>query len=215
MKQAISAVKSERLGLNKAAEHFNVPKATLIRHLHGSNKFARDGLKTLGRSADLPADIEQDLVDHILLLESRFYGLTRASLLSLAYEVAEKNNVKTRFNSETKKAGKDRLRSFLLRHPEISLRVPEATSLARAAGFNRQRVGEFYKLLDKIVTDENLSAERTYNMDETGFSMVQKPQKVFARKGKHQVGAITSCERGRNVTFVCCVCGTSCLPTLW
>ena len=42
-------------------------------------------------------------------------------------------------------------------------------------------------------------------MDETGFSMVQKPQKVFACKGKHQVGAITSCERGRNVTFVCCV----------
>lgn len=204
MKQAISAVRAGRFGLNKAAKHFNVPKATLRRHLHGSNVRAKEGLKTLGRSADLPADIEQDLVDHILLLESRLYGLTRVSLLSLAYEVAEKNNVKTRFNKETKKAGKDWLRSFLTRHPEISLRIPEPTSLARAAGFNRQRVSEFYKMLEKLVSDENLTAERIYNMDETGFSMVQKPQKVFARRGKHQVGAITSCERGRNVTFVCC-----------
>ena len=42
-------------------------------------------------------------------------------------------------------------------------------------------------------------------MDETGFTAVQKPQKIFARKGKHQVGSITSCERDRNITFVCCV----------
>jgi len=42
-------------------------------------------------------------------------------------------------------------------------------------------------------------------MDETGFTAVQKPQKLFARKGKHQVGAITSSERDKNVTFVCCV----------
>jgi hypothetical protein len=93
----------------------------------------------------------------------------------------------------------------LQRHPEISLRIPEPTSLARAAGFNRQCVGEFCKLLEKLVTDESLTPERIYNMDEIGFSMVQKSQKMFARKGKHKIDAITSCERGRNVTFVCCV----------
>lgn len=37
-------------------------------------------------------------------------------------------------------------------------------------------------------------------MNQTGFSCVQKPPKVFARKCKHQVGAITSCDRGKNIS---------------
>jgi len=205
MQKAIEAVKDNTLGLNKAAKFFCVPKATLQRHVHGTNKRAREGMKSLGRSTDLPLEIENDLVEHILLLESRFYGLTRTSLLSLAFQIAEINNISTRFNTESRRAGKEWLRRFLLRHPELSLRIPEATSLARAAGFNRQRVSEFYKILDKLVDDERLTPDRVYNMDETGFTAVQKPQKVFAKKGKHQVGAITSSERGKNVTFVCCV----------
>jgi len=42
-------------------------------------------------------------------------------------------------------------------------------------------------------------------MDETGFTVVQKPQKIFGQKGKNQVGAVTSAEKGKNVTFVYCV----------
>lgn len=205
MKSALEAVRQTTMGLNEAARNFNVPKATLQRHLKGFNKRSKDGKNQLGRSQDLPDDIENDLVSHIMTMESRFYGLTRSSLLKLAYQIAMQNNVKTRFSNEKQAAGKEWLRGFLNRHNEVALRIPEATSLARAAGFNRQRVSQFYELLQKIVVDEKMSACRIYNMDETGFTAVQKPQKVFAKKGKHQVGAITSSERGRNVTFVCCV----------
>ena len=113
--------------------------------------------------------------------------------------------MKTRFSDGKQAAGKEWLNGFLKRHPEIALRIPEATSLARAAGFNRQRVTAFYTLLQEIVVSEKLTGSRIYNEDETGYTAVQKPQKVFAEKGKHQVGAITSSERGKNVTFVCCV----------
>jgi hypothetical protein len=41
-------------------------------------------------------------------------------------------------------------------------------------------------------------------MDDTALSAVQKPQ-VLALRGKHQVGAITSGERGTNITCVCCM----------
>jgi hypothetical protein len=204
MKRAMNAVKTQTMGLNEAARTYSVPKATLRRHVRRLNIHACDGVKRLGRSSDLPNDVEMDLLQHILLLESRFYGLTRESLMTLAYQMAKANGIKTRFNDTKQKAGNEWLRGFLSRHPEISLRIPEATSLARAAGFNRQRVGEFFKLLQKIAEEENLTAERVFNVDETGFTAVQKPQKVLARKGKHQVGSITSCERGRNITFVCC-----------
>ena len=208
MKSAIEAVRQNQFGLNQAAKHFVVPKATLQRHVKGLNKRSQEGKKQLGRSQDLTDEIEQDLVSHILLMESRFYGLTRSSLLKLAYQIAVRNNITTRFNDDKQAAGKEWLHGFLQRNPAIALRIPEATSLARAAGFNRQRVTGFYTLLQKIVADEKLPASRIYNMDETGFTAVQKPQKVFAQKSKHQVGAITSSERGRNVTFVCCVSAT-------
>jgi hypothetical protein len=59
--------------------------------------------------------------------------------------------------------------------------------------------------LDKIVQENNLDADRIFNMDETALSTVQKPQKVLARKGKHQVGAMTSAERGTTTSCTCCM----------
>ncbi|KAH9643830.1 hypothetical protein HF086_016730, partial [Spodoptera exigua] len=65
-------------------------------------------------------------------------------LRSAAYEYAEKHNIPHRFNKETKVAGKEWLRGFLQRHPDISLRQPTSTSIARAIGFNRPQVERFY-----------------------------------------------------------------------
>jgi len=110
---------------------------------------AHDGEKKLRRTSDLLEDVENDLVQHIRLLESRFYGLTRDSVLRLTYQIAKANNI-TRFHESKQKAGKEWLRCFLNRHPEISLRTPEATSLARAAGFNQQCVGSFFSCCRRL-----------------------------------------------------------------
>jgi len=63
MLSAIDAMKSGT-GLNAAAKAYGVPKATLKRHLLGSNKTARDGFKQLGRSTDLPVELEEQLAQH-------------------------------------------------------------------------------------------------------------------------------------------------------
>lgn len=47
-----------------------------------------------------------------------------------------------------------------------------------------------------------------YNVDKTGVTTVQTPKQVVAEKGKKQVGAITSAERGELVTVVCAVDAT-------
>jgi len=47
-----------------------------------------------------------------------------------------------------------------------------------------------------------------FNVDETGVTTVQTPKQVVAEKGKKQVGAITSAERGELVTVVCAVNAT-------
>ena len=75
---------------------------------------------------------------HLVAMENMSFGVTRKELMKLAYEVAEKNEIPHGFNRVSKMAGKTWYRKFMLQHPEISLRQPEATSVARASGFNKQ-----------------------------------------------------------------------------
>lgn len=124
---------------------------------------------------------------------------------NLAYSIVEKNNLKNIFNKEIKQAGKKWYYGFMARHPKLSLRQPESISISRAKGFNRENVNEFFDLLEAVVDQNKFDATSIYNMDKSGFSTVQKKNsKVISEKGKHQVGAISSGERGVNTTFVCC-----------
>ncbi|KAF2881703.1 hypothetical protein ILUMI_24471 [Ignelater luminosus] len=56
----------------------------------------------------------------------------------------------------------------------------------------------------KTVTNERIPAHMIYNMNESELTTVQKPLKVFASKGKKQVGAITSAERAEHITVAVC-----------
>ena len=205
MQQAVKAIQEKKMGLLKASKQFHVPRTTLARHLKGTNKFAKAGIKHSGRKADLPELLEKELVDHILKLESRFYGLRPIDLQKLAFEIAQANNLHTRFNKEKKVAGKEWLQSFMKRHPEISLRTPQPTSLARASGFNKTQVTRFFNIIEEIIDQHNITPNNIWNMDESGLTVVQKVSKILAKKGKHQVGAITSLERGHTITIICCM----------
>ncbi|KAJ4443294.1 hypothetical protein ANN_04962, partial [Periplaneta americana] len=154
-----------------------------------------------GHPLDLPQEVENDLVTHLLQLEKMFYGLTRRSVMQLAYKIAEKNKLATRFNKETKSAGKEWFSGFMKRHPKLSLRQPEATSLARASGFNRVVVGKFFDTLEQLVDQHKLTAARIFNMDETSHTVVQRQKKILAQRGKHQVGAISSKKMMESLTF--------------
>ena len=81
MKQAISSVKENKMGLNQAAKHFDIPKATLIRHLKIKIKLLLMEKIHLGRVADLLNEIENQLAQDILNMESRL----RKNKLSLNY----------------------------------------------------------------------------------------------------------------------------------
>jgi len=81
--------------------------------------------------------------------------------------------------------GKNWYYAFMRRHPKLSLREPESTSMARAQGFNKPRVLAFFKLLSKIYKEEQLTPDRLFNMDETSLSTVQDGQvKVIGAKEK-------------------------------
>jgi hypothetical protein len=94
----------------------------------------------MGRKQDIPPEIEQELVYHILLMESRGFGLSIDEVETLAYRSATKKGLKVRFSEEKGKTGKTWFYGFKKRHPEISVRRPETLSLARARGMNKNDV---------------------------------------------------------------------------
>ena len=94
------------------------------------------------------------------------------------------------------------------RHPHVTLRQAEATSLLRATTFNKKAIDEFFENLENLIDRYKLTAGRIYNMDETSLTTVQKPHKVLTTRGKKQVGAATSAERGTNTTGVFCTSAT-------
>lgn len=151
-------------------------------------------------------DMETELAAFLTEMESRLFGLTSRDVRSLAFQLAERNKLEHTFNKETGLAGKDWFRGFMHRHPNLAIRSPEPTSAARARSFNRENVDQFFKLLENLMDTHHFMVHRVFNVDETGITTVQnKPSKIIAKKGKKQVGSLTSAERGTLTTAVICM----------
>lgn len=208
MVRAIEAVRSHEMGYKKAADRFNVPRTTLFRLSTKSNITPAQAVETkLGRSPVLPRNLEDQLVDYLLLMEKKFYGLTRSDVKRMAYQLATLNKLPNTFSKNNETAGRKWLNLFLKRHKDrISVRKPTGTSIHRAKGFNKDNVTHFFDILEAAFENHEYPADRVFNVDETGLSIVQsKVQHVLALRGTKQVGALTSAERGSLVTAVLCM----------
>ena len=112
---------------------------------------------------------------HILQIEKILFGLSKSTVQELAFQMPIKNDTALShlFNADKKIGGRTWFRKFLLRNPQLSLRNPEPTSIAKAAGFNKPAVYRFYDVLEATIDKYKLDSTRIFNMDETSLSTVQ------------------------------------------
>ena len=143
---------------------------------------------------------EAELADYITTCSDRFYGLSCKEARKLAVDFARANSISVP-NSWTRTglAGPDWLSAFQRRN-KLSLRSPEATSMARASGFNAKSVGHFFGNLVTLLDKFRFGPGRILNLDESGITNVAVCPKVLAPTGRKQVGQITATERGTLVT---------------
>jgi hypothetical protein len=219
MNTAIQAVLNKEMGYYKASKQFNVPQTTLERHVRKKVEDPNYEINKKGGSkfqCVFSKEQEEELVDYLLGMESRLFGLNMKDLRSLAFQLANRNNLSHQFNSDNNLAGKDWVKGFLSRHPTLTIREPEATSGARAMGFNKVAVDQFFTLLEASIDKHKFEGDRIYNCDETGITVNPKSHsKIIALRGKRQVGTITSSERGETVTgLVCMSAGGAYMPPM-
>ncbi|KAJ8886576.1 hypothetical protein PR048_012788 [Dryococelus australis] len=180
MKKALEAV-AAGMGKKTAAWQFGVSVMTLKRSI-----------------------FEEELESHMLAMENRMYGLTTLDARCLAYQLVERNDIAHNFSHQNKVAGKGWLQGFCLRHPQLSLRLPESTLVARGMGINKPVVTKFFTLL-KEEYKYIYRLHRIFNVDETSLSNVPgKNSKVIAKMGKRQVSRITLADHGGSASAVIC-----------
>ena len=142
----------EGRSLGEAASAFNLPKATLYRKVALAKEARQSGHEisyksTLGRKPVLPAEVEETLVSYCLDMDRCFLGLTMKDIRRMACQLADANQIPTPFKND--QAGRDWLDRFLRKHPTLSVRKPENTSLARVRGFNQESVSRRLRILEK------------------------------------------------------------------
>lgn len=216
-----NAIKKLKLGgtsVYKVSQETGIPYSTLKKRY----KLAKDNIDCyncrpkLGRHPIFNDEQEKMLADHLCKMSNKFYGLTREQFRQTCYVIAERFGIAERFNKANKTAGKDWLYGFLQRHPELSIRKPEATSINRILGFNKVEITCFFENLEQVMTKYSFQPADIYNVDETGVTTVQGTEKIIAPKGQKRVGAVTSWERGKNVTVICAMSASgSFIPPLF
>jgi len=77
IKAAIEAIRNKKMGSYKASRFFNIPQTTLEHYVKERQKSSSETLKTkLGKKQVLPCEAENDLAEHCLLMERKFFGFT-------------------------------------------------------------------------------------------------------------------------------------------
>jgi len=196
--EAVRLLKEKKFSFRQAEKKFSIPRGTLCDQFKkGTITEPKQGAKPVFNSSQ-----EKELENYILECSRVFYGLTIPQIRKIAYDFAAVNNIKNNFNKENKMAGMDWYYSFMNRHPNISLRRPEATSLNRVTAFNKEETKKFFSNLQELMLKHKFRPISIYNVDETGISNVQRNSKILALKGQKQVGKCTSAERGSTTTVI-------------
>ena len=125
----------------------------------------------------LTAEEEEEVVGYCLNMQKLGFGLTKAAVNTMIMKIVQEQHRSHPFKDGPGRAWWER---FMRDHQQLSFRVPQGLTLARAAKGNPVVIEKHFTELQHIIKDHALSAERIWNMDETGFCVTSRLQKVLA-----------------------------------
>ena len=137
MAAAVQSVQDGK-GLREASRLYNVPVETLRRRVTGKvDMECRPGPPTV-----LTQEEEDAIVRYLIEMADMGYGLTREVVTKMVYVYVSKCGRENPFKNET--AGRWWFQGFKSRHPNLTVRMPQQLSYARALCSNRDNITDFW-----------------------------------------------------------------------
>ena len=162
--------------LREFAKYKNLPRTTVQRWVLNATT------KPPGREPSLSQGEEAIIVTALKYLGDCNVPLDREDVKKIVQQYVAASGKKTQFANGS--PGKDWFIRFERRHPDLARRDPELLTTARENHMIPEIVNPFFDKLEKIVEENNLTAEQIYNCDETGLNTDPRLKKVYVAKGK-------------------------------
>lgn len=173
--QAVSDVIEFNMSIRASANKNKVKKSTVANYVKKAreNGILKVCFKPDFKTKQVFSDrMEMSMQNYLLKCSAMFYGLTPRATRRLAYEYGLANNIKMPESWERdKSAGPDWLSAFIKRNPTLSIRTPEATSLARMTSFNKTTVNTFFDKLAEVMERYSFKSNQIFNLDEVIFKI--------------------------------------------
>ena len=127
---------------------------------------------------------EDAIASYLSTASDLYYGVSPKEARVLAFQCAVKFDIKFPEQwTSSQSAGVDWLYGFMSTHPSLSVRMPEATSLARATSVNTTTVGLFFEKLSTVIDKHKFEVNEIFNLDET----LRKPSKSSEGMGSNRL----------------------------
>lgn len=160
--------------IRRAAEEYGIKKSTLHDHISGKVSQAKSG-----RRKHLNTTEEKELATFLTSCATVGYAHSKQEAIDIVQDVVRAKGIDVNVSSSWWK-------SFLSRHPELTLRSGEKVSRVRLGGASDEAINEYFDLLEKVLEEEELSERpcQIFNLDETGMPLDPLPPKVITKKGQ-------------------------------
>ena len=203
--KAYEAVINDGFSVRRAAEEYNIPKSTLHDRISGRVMFGAHS----GPAKYLSSTEEEELVAFLLGCASLGYPRSRKEIIALVQGVM--NN-----KGHCVKVSNGWWDSFRRRHPNLTLRNPEALAHVRAVCCSPNVINKYFDLLEETLNTNGLRDRpcQIFNCDESGFPLNPCSPKVVVMKGQKHPYAISSGDKTQITVLTCCSAGGNVIPPL-
>lgn len=131
----------EGIPLKTVAKSHGIPISSFRGHLYGTIL-----TRSRGKKGALTKEEENTIVTYLLQMQNRGFPLHMGQLQAKVHELTQTRH--TPFKDGI--PGRGWVRCFLLRHPQLSLRKPQALEKNRAIGLYPENVMTFYDNLSNL-----------------------------------------------------------------
>lgn len=199
----VKALEAVRNGASQreTCRNYGIPRATLQDRIKGR---VAEKPRQMGPDPYLSKENEQTIVEWIIQLSKCGFPLKKEELLSTVQKIVRDGNLETPFKDG--RPGQKWYKSFINRHPEISLRSAEAIEKSRAKVTKQYILSWFRDLVNFLeninASDVLLDPSRIFNADESGFSLHPKSGKVLGPRGYKNLYEIKKGSEKENITVL-------------